>query len=63
MLTSNICQGKISNMIVHCFQRVKDVFGLQLVVVFFCRHSDKLLRSFGNIIGALDDLLSDQLDV
>lgn len=37
--------------------------GFWLVVVFFGCHSDKLLGSFGNVIGALDDLLSDQLDV
>lgn len=35
----------------------------KLVVVFFGCHSDELLGSFGNVIGALDDLLSDQLDV
>lgn len=32
-------------------------------VVFFGSHSDKLLGSFGNVKGALDDQLSEQLDV
>lgn len=41
----------------------RNVFGFWLVVIFFGCHSDKLLGSFGNVIGALDDLLSDQLDV
>lgn len=34
-----------------------------LVAVFFGCHSDQLLGSFGDVVGALDDLLSDQLDV
>lgn len=33
------------------------------VVVLFCRHCDQLLGSFGDVVGALDDLLCDQLDV
>lgn len=41
----------------------RSVLGPELVVVFFCRHGDELLGSFGYVIGALDDLLSDQLDV
>lgn len=40
---------------------IRNVFGL--VAVFFGCHSDKLLGGFGNVICALDDLLSDQLDV
>ena len=42
---------------------VRNVFGFQLVVVFFGCHSNQLLGSFGNVIGALNDLLSDQLNV
>lgn len=45
------------------FRLARNVFGFKLVVVFFGCHSDKLFGSFGNVIGALDDLLSDQLDV
>ena len=45
------------------FEWIRNVFGFWLVVVFFGCHSDKLLGGFGNVIGALDDLLSDQLDV
>lgn len=33
------------------------------VVVLLCRHRDQLLGSFGDVVGALDDLLRDQLDV
>lgn len=39
------------------------IFGIYSVAVFFGGHSDKLLGSFGNVVGTLDDLLSDQLDV
>lgn len=45
------------------FEGVRNVFGFYLIAVFFGCHSDKLLGSFGNVICALDDLLSDQLDV
>lgn len=38
-------------------------FGRVLVVVLFRCHSDELLGGFGDVIGALDDLLRDQLDV
>lgn len=50
---------ELATSLINC---ILSVFGF-LVVVFFGCHSDKLLGSFGNVIGALDDLLSDQLDV
>ena len=34
-----------------------------LVVVLFGRHGDELLGRFGDVVGALDDLLRDQLQV
>lgn len=33
------------------------------VVVLLCRHRDQLLGGFSDVVGALDDLLRDQLDV
>lgn len=37
--------------------------GVWLVAVLFGGHGDELLGGFGNVVGALDDLLRDQLDV
>lgn len=44
----------------------EDLWGLTTnwsVVILLRRHCDQLLGGFGDVVGALDDLLCDQLDV